>query len=131
MAVMVKETTPCNPLFLTNVPSIDNLLKIRAISMHNDGTFSPDDSCHVMSRNFIEFDAMKAIVKLPHDAGPLQLLHMMSNCAKIQTPVKRNEKKALNEATRRNKYQARRPTEQDSNSDCCREVLCDDRSVFQ
>ena len=89
--------------------SIDNLLKIRAISMHDDGTFSPDASCHVMSRNFIEFDAMKAIVKLPHDAGPLQLLHMMSNCAKIQTPVKRNEKKALNEAYKTIKYKLEGP----------------------
>jgi len=39
-----------------------------------------------MSRNFVEFETMKAIVKLPHNCGPRQLLHMLSRCEKIQTP---------------------------------------------
>lgn len=89
--------------------SIDNLQKIRAISVDENGIFSPEAGCHVMSRNYIDFEAMKAIVKLPHDSGPVQLLHMMSNCAKIQIPIRRNEKKALNEAYKSIKYKLEGP----------------------
>jgi ATP-dependent DNA helicase HFM1/MER3 len=89
--------------------SIDDLQKIRAISVDENGKFFPDASCHVMSRNFIDFEAMKAIVKLPHDSGPVQLLHMMSNCAKIQIPIRRNEKKALNDAYKTIKYKLEGP----------------------
>lgn len=85
--------------------SIDKLRKIRAIEMKDDdATFSPTPACHVMSRNFIDFETMKDIIKLPHNSGPVQLLHMISNCSKIQTPVRRHEKKALNEAYKRIKY---------------------------
>jgi ATP-dependent DNA helicase HFM1/MER3 len=88
---------------------IDNLQKIRAISVYENGTFFPEAGCHVMSRNYIDFEAMKAIVKLPHDSGPVQLLRMMSNCAKIQIPIRRNEKKALNEAYKTIKYKLEGP----------------------
>jgi replicative superfamily II helicase len=85
--------------------SIDKLRKIRAIEMNEDATsFSPTPGSHVMSRNFIDFETMKDIIKLPQNSGPLQLLHMISNCSKIQTPVRRHEKKALNEAYKRIKY---------------------------
>jgi hypothetical protein len=89
--------------------SIDNLRKIRAITVDEDGTFSPDAGSHVMSRNFIDFETMKAIVKLPHDSGPHKLLTCLSNCAKIQAPIRRNEKKALNEAYKTIKYKLEGP----------------------
>ena len=89
--------------------AIAKLQKIRAITMEEDGTFSPDAACHVMSRNFVDFEAMKSIVKLPHDSGPVQLLHMMSNCEKIQTQVRRMEKKPLNEAYKLIKYKLEGP----------------------
>jgi replicative superfamily II helicase len=89
--------------------SIDNLRKIRAIAVDEDSTFSPDAACHVMSRNFIDFETMKAINLLPHNSGQVKLLHMMSNCAKIQAPVRRNEKKSLNEAYKRIKYKLEGP----------------------
>ena len=78
--------------------SINKLHKIKAISVDDDGTFSARHASHIMSRNFIDFDTMKGIVKLPHDSGPIQLLHFMSNCTKIQTPIRRDDKKHLNEA---------------------------------
>jgi hypothetical protein len=74
-----------------------------------DGTFSPDAGSHVMSRNFIDFETMKAIVKLPHDSGPQKLLACLSNCVKIQAPIRRNEKKALNEAYKTIKYKLEGP----------------------
>lgn len=84
--------------------SIDKLRKILVIEMIDDATFTPTPGCHVMSRNFIDFETMRDIIKLPHNSGPVQLLHMISNCSKIQTPVRRHEKKALNEAYKRIKY---------------------------
>uniref|UniRef100_A0A7S2P7S2 DNA 3'-5' helicase n=1 Tax=Skeletonema marinoi TaxID=267567 RepID=A0A7S2P7S2_9STRA len=89
--------------------SITKLSKIRAILEQDDGTFSPDAASRIMSRNFIDFETMKSIVKLPHDCGPLQLLHMLSRCEKIQTPVRRAEKKELNEAYKLVKYKFEGP----------------------
>jgi replicative superfamily II helicase len=89
--------------------SIDNLRKIRAVAVDEDETFSPDAGSHVMSRNFIDFETMKAIVKLPHDSGQHKLLTCLSNCAKIQEPIRRNEKKALNEAYKTIKYKLEGP----------------------
>ena len=84
--------------------SINKLRKIRAIAVDDDGTFSPTAGCHVMSRNFVDFETMKCIVKLPHDCKPVQLLHMLSNCTKLQTTVRRDEKKHLNSAYKTIKY---------------------------
>lgn len=50
--------------------AIGKLHKIGSINLRDeDGTFYPNAGCHVMSRNFITFETMKAIVKLPHDSG--------------------------------------------------------------
>lgn len=80
--------------------SIEKLQNIHAIAIEVGNTFSPTPGSHIMSRTFVDFDTMKDIIKLPHNSGPVQLLHMISNCAKVQTPVRRHEKKALNEAYR-------------------------------
>jgi hypothetical protein len=47
---------------------------MRAIVENNvkDEMFTPTAASHIMSRNFVDLDTMKAIVKLPHDCGPLQ-----------------------------------------------------------
>lgn len=84
--------------------SIQQLRKVNAISMEEDGTVTPAAGCHIMSRHFIDFETMKSIVELPHDSGPLQLLKMLSRCGKMQSPVRRNEKKPLNEAHKMIKY---------------------------
>lgn len=89
--------------------AIGKLETINSITVREDGTFSPDAGCHVMSRNFIDFDTMKAVVKLPHDSGPVQLLHCLSNCPKIQTQVRRSEKKPLNEAYKLIRYKFEGP----------------------
>jgi len=89
--------------------SISKLQKIKAISVEEDGTFSPLAASHIMSRNFVDYETMKSIVKLPHDSGPVQLLHFMSNCTKIQTQVRRDEKKHLNAAYKLIKYKLEGP----------------------
>lgn len=77
--------------------------------MEDDGTFSPDAGSKIMSRNFVDYETMKAVTKLPHDSGPVQLLRMMANCARVQTQVRRNEKKHLNEAYKMIKYKLEGP----------------------
>lgn len=91
--------------------AISKLSGIQAISsaLDDEERFSPEAASSIMSRNFVDFQTMKSIVKLPHDCGPLQLLHMLSRCEKIQTPVRRAEKKELNEAYKLVKYKFEGP----------------------
>lgn len=51
-----------------------------------------------MSRNFLDWQTLSSITKLPHDAGQLQIIHFLSNCKSLQSEVKRNQKKELNAA---------------------------------
>jgi len=89
--------------------AINLLRKIRAITIDEDGCFAPDAGCHILSRSFVDYDTMKSIVKLPHDAGAVQILHMLANSPKIQTDLRRNEKKPLNEAYKLIKYRFEGP----------------------
>mmetsp|Transcript_28841 Transcript_28841/g.83689 ORF Transcript_28841/g.83689 Transcript_28841/m.83689 type:complete len:102 (-) Transcript_28841:1875-2180(-) len=52
----------------------------------------------------VEFKAMKSMVALPHDSGSLQLLHMLSNIEGLQRPIRRAEKKILNDAHKQIKH---------------------------
>ena len=70
------------------------------------------ESCHsfqIMSHNFLDLPTLKSITKLPHDAGPHQILHLLSNCANIQSPVKRKDKKHLKEAHKQIRYKLEGP----------------------
>jgi len=89
--------------------SIEQLMKVEAISMEKDGSITPTAASRIMSRNFVDYDTMKSIVKLHHDSGPLQILQMLSNCHKIQFPVRRHEKKTLNEAHKYVRYKLEGP----------------------
>jgi hypothetical protein len=57
-----------------------------------------------MSRNFLDLSSLRSITKLPHDAGPVQILHFLANCPKLQSQVRRSEKKHLNAAYKQIKY---------------------------
>ena len=57
-----------------------------------------------MSRNFLDLPTLKSITRLPHDAGPHQILHLLSNCSKLQSQVKRKDKKHLKEAHKHIRY---------------------------
>ena len=46
----------------------------------------------------VAFDDMKATIDLPHDAGPPQLLQLLSKVEGLHRPVRRDEKKHLEEA---------------------------------
>ena len=57
-----------------------------------------------MSRNFLDLSTLRSITKLPHDAGTLQILHLLAKCSKLQSQVRRSEKKHLKEAHKNIKY---------------------------
>ena len=70
--------------------AIGKLHKIGSITAEDGGTFYPNAGCHVMSRNFVDFETMKAIVKLPHDSG--EDLFCMSILVNIFLPESRGKK---------------------------------------
>ena len=57
----------------------------------------------------MDLQTMRAITKLPYDSGPHQLLNLLSNCEKIQSPVRRHEKKHLNDAYKLIKHKLEGP----------------------
>lgn len=115
--------------------SIEELRKIGAIDMKEDGTFSHSATstvssyilqgpwyCHnpnqhpfylylmqIMSRNFLDLQSMISITKLPHDAGPHQILNFLARCTKLQSQVRRKEKKHLNAAYKLVKFKYEGP----------------------
>jgi ATP-dependent DNA helicase HFM1/MER3 len=73
--------------------SLRDLHERKIIDLDNGGSsVEPRKASHVMSRHMIPFEAMKAIVALPHDAGPLQILQTLSNMNGLHFPVRRSEK---------------------------------------
>jgi replicative superfamily II helicase len=85
--------------------SLEELHRAGIIELQEDGLgIKPLVGCHVMSKHMIAFDDMKAIIDLPHDAGPLQLLQMLSKVEGLHRPVRRDEKKQLKEANKVIKY---------------------------
>jgi ATP-dependent DNA helicase HFM1/MER3 len=63
----------------------------------DDGVVAPLQPCHIMSQNMISFDAMKRITELPSDTTQAQLLTALSEMDELHFPVRRLEKKILNE----------------------------------
>ena len=85
--------------------SLEELHRAKIIELQSDGMgIKPLHGSHVMSRNMVEFEAMKSIIALPHDSGPLQLLHMLSSIEGLQRPIRRAEKKVLNDAHKQIKH---------------------------
>jgi hypothetical protein len=62
-----------------------------------------------MSRNFLDLQSMKSITKLPHDAGSHQILNFLARCTKLQSQVRRKEKKHLNAAYKLVKFKYEGP----------------------
>eukprot|EP00554_Chaetoceros_debilis_P010508 CAMPEP_0194110528 /NCGR_PEP_ID=MMETSP0150-20130528/9767_1 /TAXON_ID=122233 /ORGANISM="Chaetoceros debilis, Strain MM31A-1" /LENGTH=1867 /DNA_ID=CAMNT_0038799741 /DNA_START=175 /DNA_END=5775 /DNA_ORIENTATION=- len=79
--------------------SLQNLHINKLIELGDQGkSIVPRKASHVMSRHMVAFDGMKVIVSLPHDAGQLQILKMLSEFEGIHFPVRRAEKTHLNNA---------------------------------
>jgi len=76
-----------------------NIIKIHEVTM----SLSPEDASHVMNHHMVPFEAMKLIIGLAFDSGPLQLLQILSKLSGLHFPVRKAEK-----VNNRSRYIARR-----------------------
>jgi len=87
------------------VNSLRELHELGIIELQDNGSsIIPLKASHVMSSNMVDFAVMKRISELPHDGGGENLIHMLSECEGLHRPVRRSEKKNLNDAHRMIKY---------------------------
>lgn len=74
------------------------------ISKHQNGDVTPLFACHVMSQQLVDFQTMKRIIELPFACDTGQLLATISHFEGLHKPVRRSEKKILNEVHKAIKY---------------------------
>lgn len=74
------------------------------ISKHQNGNITPLFACHVMNQHLVEFSAMKLIIEIPYSSDTSKLLATISHFDGVQKPVRRSEKKLLNEVHKLIKY---------------------------
>lgn len=75
-------------------------------------TITPLEASHIMSQHMLTFDTMKKLMVLSHDElennsnkmTQKKLLDMLSSCKSLHFPVRRSEKKLLNQAHKSLKY---------------------------
>jgi len=85
--------------------TLAELDEYKVISMNTNGLdVQPLPGSHVMSQHMVEFEAMKKLMKLKHDAGLKQILMTLSECGVLHRPVRRSEKKILNEVHTKVKF---------------------------
>ena len=83
----------------------------KIISMNEDGFgIAPLPASHTMSHQMVDFEAMKKLMSLPHDVGTKQLLEVIASCEVLHRPVRRSEKKLLNEVHAKVKFPIDTPT---------------------
>jgi hypothetical protein len=75
-----------------------------AISKHQNGDVTPLFGCHIMSQHLVEFSAMKLIANLPFGSDIHQLLASVSQFKGLHKPVRRSEKRFLNEVHKSIRY---------------------------
>lgn len=76
--------------------AIQNLIDADFVKLE-EGVIDPQPASHIMSQGMVPFEAMQSIASLPHDASMCQILKAMSKMDILNTCVRRNEKKFLNE----------------------------------
>ena len=79
------------------------------VSKHQNGDVTPLFGCHVMSQHLVDFSAMKLIIELPFTSNTGQLLATISQFEGLHKPVRRSEKKHLNEVHKAIKYKLEGP----------------------
>ena len=78
--------------------SLHRLHQEGMIMYGESGETAPLPACHVMNQSMVDFESMKRIVGLPFDADQALLLKALSEFESLQRPVRRSEKKDLNDA---------------------------------
>ena len=74
------------------------------ITIDDSGQIAPLQACHIMSQHMVDFKAMKRIIALPPDADQAALLKLLADLDGLHRPVRRAEKKALNEVHKMIRY---------------------------
>ena len=87
------------------IKCMTDLCESGVISFDEDGFgVAPLPASHIMSAHMVDFKAMKKLMAVPHDAGPKNILLVLSSCDVLHLPVRRAEKKCLNEMHGKVKY---------------------------
>jgi ATP-dependent DNA helicase HFM1/MER3 len=86
------------------VQAIDQLKSINAVVESSDGMLYPKITSHIMSQHLVSFAAMEQIVRLPYNANQCQILRALSSMEGTHRPVRRSEKRVLNEIHKQIKY---------------------------
>ena len=96
-------------LFETVRLAIEQLDSIGAIT-NGKNFISPLAASHIMSQHSVSFEAMKAFADLPFDATQQQILHCISSLELTQFPVRKLEKKFLNQCHQEVRYKIAEPS---------------------
>ena len=73
--------------------SLQNLHMSKVIELSNNGrSIGATKASFVMSQHLVSFAAMKSIIEMPHDSGPLQILQLLASVEGAHFPVRRAEK---------------------------------------
>jgi ATP-dependent DNA helicase HFM1/MER3 len=89
--------------------SIQRLQSIGVVAAHDGQKVSPLAASHTMSQHLVEYQAMALITKIPFDATQHQVLKALSEIEGLHRPVRRMEKKTLNQVHKNLKYKLEGP----------------------
>lgn len=78
--------------------TMQRLHAIGALDLADGQEIFPNAAGHIMSQRLVDYGAMEQITKLPFDASQCQMLKLLASFEGLQRPVRRSEKKELNEA---------------------------------
>jgi hypothetical protein len=89
--------------------SINRLHSIGTLLKDDKSCLLPSAASHIMSQHLVTYSAMEIIVNLPFDASQHQMLKAICNMEGLRRPVRRSEKKLLNEMHKMVKYKLEGP----------------------
>ncbi|GKY92454.1 hypothetical protein MPSEU_000215900 [Mayamaea pseudoterrestris] len=81
-----------------------NLVKVGAIEQGEGDMVKPAAAGFIMSQSLVDFEALRIMTQIPHDANQCDVLKAIAHIAGLHRPVKRNEKKFLNQTHGRIKH---------------------------
>lgn len=85
------------------------IISVNGKENQGNGVVVPLFPSHVMSQHMVDFESMKLIMELPFDSETQQLLTMLSKFDGLHRPVRRSEKRLLNDAHKSIKFKFEGP----------------------
>ena len=74
-----------------------SLVKLGAIEVEDGEFLRPKPAGVIMSHSLVDIQAMEIMTQIPHDATQSTVLKAIANISGLQRPVRRHEKKVLNQ----------------------------------